>query len=52
MPTYDSGKSLQHLQLIQKYKKHFNLLGCSQRKVFILARKMALKEMRTINGVA
>jgi hypothetical protein len=49
MPTYDTGPSLQHLAAIQKWKKHFNAKGCSQSKVFVLARKYALKETRSLN---
>lgn len=41
MPTYDSGPSLQHLALIQKWKAHFNAKGCSQSKIFTLSRKHA-----------
>lgn len=51
MPTKDCDTNLQHIQLIAKYQKHYKLLGCSHDKTFFLARKMALKEMRTINGI-
>lgn len=50
MPTYDAGPNPQHLARIQKWKKHFNALGCSQSKVFVLARKHALKETRSLNA--
>jgi hypothetical protein len=46
MPTYDTGPSLRYLAALQKWKKHFNAKGCSQSKVFLLARKHALKEPR------
>lgn len=44
-----SRTSLEHLALIQKWKRHYDAAGCSQSKVFTLSRKSALKEMREIN---
>ena len=48
MPEFHTGPSQRHLTAIQRWQKHFNAKGCSQSKVFMLARKHAIKEIRSL----